>query len=48
MTVPECGRGLFIIHRIMDTVRLTRQDNRNILTMTKRLIPTAVNRTDIV
>ncbi len=37
MTVPECGRGLFIIHGIMDAVRLTRRDNRNILTMTKYL-----------
>ena len=33
---PEGGYGLFLIHRLMDTVSYSRQDNTNILTMTKQ------------
>ncbi len=33
---PEGGYGLFLIHRLMDTVSYTREDDTNILTMTKQ------------
>ncbi len=33
---PEGGYGLFLIHRLMDTVSYTRKDGTNMLTMTKR------------
>ena len=33
---PEGGYGLFLIHRLMDTVSYTRDDDTNILTMTKQ------------
>jgi serine/threonine-protein kinase RsbW len=33
---PEGGYGLFLIHRLMDTVSYTREDGTNILTMTKQ------------
>jgi serine/threonine-protein kinase RsbW len=36
ITIPECGRGLFIIHKIMDDITYERFSDRNILTMTKR------------
>ena len=32
---PEGGYGLFLIHRLMDTVSYTRKDYTNMLTMTK-------------
>ena len=37
---PEGGYGLFLIHRLMDTVSYTRQDDTNILTMTKQAMMT--------
>ena len=33
---PEGGYGLFLIHRLMDKVAYTREDDSNILTMTKQ------------
>lgn len=36
-TIPERGRGLFIIHKLMDEVIYERFGNKNVLTMTKRL-----------
>jgi serine/threonine-protein kinase RsbW len=33
---PEGGYGLFLIHRLMDTVSYTRRDGENMLTMTKQ------------
>lgn len=33
---PEGGYGLFLIHRLMDTVSYTRKDGTNMLTMTKQ------------
>jgi serine/threonine-protein kinase RsbW len=37
---PEGGYGLFLIHRLMDTVSYIRKDDTNMLTMTKRAIMT--------
>lgn len=36
ITIPERGRGLFIIHKLMDDITYERFRDRNILTMTKR------------
>jgi len=33
----ECGRGIQIIHRLMDKVDYRRSDKRNVLEMTKKL-----------
>lgn len=39
---PEGGYGLFIIHKLMDSISYSRQKNRNILTMTKSAHPPTV------
>lgn len=36
-TLPETGRGLFIIHQLMDKVSYTSLDKKNILTLCKHL-----------
>jgi serine/threonine-protein kinase RsbW len=35
-TIPEHGRGLFIIHKLMDDVTYEQFGNKNVLTMKKR------------
>ena len=41
-SIPEGGRGLQIIHDLMDEVSYVRLDNSNRLIMTKQLLPSGV------
>lgn len=36
-SIPESGRGLFLIHQLMDKVAYKSEDGKNILTMLKRI-----------
>jgi serine/threonine-protein kinase RsbW len=38
-SIPEGGRGVFLIHRMMDDVRYTTEDGVNILIMGKHRPP---------
>lgn len=44
MSLPEGGRGLQIIHDLMDAVSYIREENLNRLVMTKQLLPSGIGK----